>query len=170
MPEAGAEYVIQAAKILEKENINFIMQAGGMLLGKIEKMIKDIRPANLELRSDFVPHDELRTIMQKCHISLGQLSDHPRLDRTIPHKVYESLAMKLPYLTAANKGILELVKAGETCITCEPADAKSLAEKILWAKNNYSSAQKIAENGYNLYKKELASSVLAKKLIDRINL
>src|SRR3990167_2449681 len=32
LPETGAEYLIQAAKILEKENIKFIMQAGGQLL------------------------------------------------------------------------------------------------------------------------------------------
>jgi len=40
-----------------------------------------------------------------------------------------------------------------TCFTCKPADAGSLAEKIIWAKSNYSVVQEIAENGYNNYKK-----------------
>lgn len=168
MPEAGAEYVIQAAKMLEKENIKFIMLSGGLLLDKIKKLIEEVKPKNLEFKSDLLAADELRILMQKCHLSLGQLSNHERLRRTIPHKVYESLALKLPYLTARNSGILELLREGETCIVCEPADTQSLADKILWAKSNYSLVQKIADNGFQLYKKELASSVLAKNLINKI--
>lgn len=168
MPEAGAEFMVQAAKILEKDNINFIMLAGGMLLGEVKKTIKELGPKNLELNSNLLSYEELRMVMQKCHLSLGQLSDHPRLSRTIPHKVYESLIMKLPYLTASNKGILELVKDGETCLTCEPANAKSLADKILWIKNNYQLAENVAQNGYVFYQNEFSSIVLAKKLLDKI--
>lgn len=168
MPEAGAEYVIQAAKILENENVKFIMQSGGMLLEKIKKKVEEIKPNNLELRSDFISHEDLRILMQKCHLSLGQLSDHPRLSRTIPHKAYESLAMKLPYITAANKGILELLKAGDTCITCKPADSKSLADKILWAKNNQQELDRVANNGYEFYTSSLKPKIVAQKLLDHI--
>ncbi len=169
MPEAGAEYVIRAAKILEKENIKFIMLSGGLLLDKISKLVEELKPANLEFRSDLLPIEELRTTMQKCHLSLGQLSDHPRLERTIPHKAYESLAMHLPYLTASNAGILELLIAGETCITCQPADAQSVAEKILWAKNNPQELERIAQNGYQLYQEKLKSGILAKDLLTKID-
>lgn len=169
MPEAGAEYVIQAAKILEEEDICFTMLSGGLLLDKTKKLIEEIKPTNLELRPDLLSYEELRGLMQKCHLSLGQLSDHERLSRTIPHKVFESLAMKLPYLTAANTGILELLKDGETCFSCRPADAYSLAEKILWLKNNYSKAVTVAENGYIFFISELKSAVLAKKLLSKIN-
>lgn len=168
MPEAGAEYVIQAAKILEKENINFIMLSGGLLLDKIKKLIEEIAPKNLEFKSESLSYEELITTMQKCHLSLGQLSDHSRLNRTIPHKVYESLALKLPYLTAANNGILELVKDGETCLTCKPANIESLAEKILWAKNHPQELEKIAQNGYQLYQDKLKANILAKNLLGKI--
>lgn len=167
-PETGAEYLIQAAKILENESIKFIMHGGGQLLDKIKMMINELRPKNLDFSSDFLPAAALRALMQKCHLSIGQLSDHERLNRTVPHKVYESLAIKLPYLTAANKGILELVKEGETCIVCEPANSKSLAEKISWARDNSEELERIAENGYEFYKKELKSNILAKNLLGRI--
>ncbi|MDO8496895.1 MAG: glycosyltransferase [bacterium] len=169
MPESGAEYVIQAAKILERENIKFIMLSGGLLLDKISKLVEELKPTNLEFRSDLLSIEELRTIMQKCHLSLGQLSDHPRLERTIPHKAYESLAMHLPYLTASNAGILELLTAGETCITCRPADARSVAEKIMWAKNNPQELEKIAQNGYQLFQEKLRSNILAKNLLDNLS-
>jgi len=106
--------------------------------------------------------------MQKCHISLGQLSDHPRLIRTLPHKAYESLSMKLPYLTASNTGILELLTPDKTCLICKSANAESLAEKILWAKEHFQELEEIAENGYKFYQKELTSYILAKNLLDKI--
>ncbi|OGN01571.1 MAG: hypothetical protein A3I26_00510 [Candidatus Yanofskybacteria bacterium RIFCSPLOWO2_02_FULL_43_10] len=169
MPESGVEYAIKAAKILEDKNIKFIVIGSGILLKKVKKLAEELKPANLELITDYVSYDTLRTTMQRCHLSLGQLSNHDRLSRTIPHKAYESLAMKLPYLTASNIGVLELLAPGETCLACSPADANSLAEKILWAKNNYPVAEKIAENGYKQYQDQLKSSILAGNILNKIS-
>lgn len=168
MPEAGVEYVVQAAKALENEGIKFVIQGGGLFSDKVQKMIEELNPSNLELQSDFLPYEELRLLMQRCHLSLGQLSDHPRLSRTIPHKCYESLAMKLPYLTAANRGISELLKSGTNCLTCNRADAQSLAEKVLWAKNNQEELAQIAEAGYKLYIEKLTPKILAGYLLAAI--
>lgn len=169
MPEAGAEYLIKAAKILENEDINFVLIGGGLLMEKTEKLIKDLMPANLKHIKGYLSYNDLRIMMQSCHISLGQLSHHVRLKRTLPHKVYETLSMKVPYLTAANTGVLELLTPNETCILCNSADERSLAEKILWIKQNYSVAERIAQNGYEFYQKECRSRVLAQKLIDKIH-
>ena len=168
MPEAGTEYAIKAAKILEKEDIGFIVIGGGILLKKVKELAEELKPANLELITDFLPQEKLRKIMQACHLSLGQLSDHERLARTIPNKAYESLAMKLPYLTASNQGIFELLVPDKTCLTCNPADAQSLADKILWAKKYYSLVEEIAENGYKLYQTSLTSKILAENLLNKI--
>ncbi len=169
MPEAGGEYVVKAAKILEDKNIKFIMIGGGVFMDKIQKLLNELKPTNLDHFTDYIPHDKLREMMQGCHLSLGQLSDHDRLTRTTPLKMFESLAMKLPYLTAPNKAILELLTQDETCLVCNPADSSSLAEKILWIKNNYSFAEKIAENGHRLYQDKLMLKMLAKELIDKVN-
>lgn len=168
MPEAGVEYVVKAAKILEGENIDFVIIGGGLLTEKTQKLIRDLNPKNLKHITDYLSYNDLRKIMQSCHISLGQLSHHVRLKRTLPHKVYETLSMKLPYLTSANTGVLELLTPDETCILCNPADEKSLAEKILWIRNNYSKTEKIAENGYKLYQNELRSDILAENLLKKI--
>lgn len=169
MPEAGGEYVVQAAKMLEDKNINFIMIGGGVFMTKIQKLLNELKPTNFDHLTDYIPYDKLREMMQSCHLSLGQLSKHDRLSRTTPLKMFESLALKLPYLTAPNKAILEFLNQDETCLVCNSADSNSLAEKILWAKNNYSMAEKIAENGYQLYQNKLRLKVLARELLDKIN-
>lgn len=168
MPEAGAEYLIKAAKILESEDINFVLVGGGLLMEKTEKLIRNINPKNLKHITDHLSYDDLRKIMQSSHISLGQVSHHVRLKRTLPHKLYETLSMKLPYLSSPNTGMLELLIPDKTCLLCNPADEKSLVEKILWAKDNPQELERIAQNGYQLYQNKLKSNILAKNLLDKI--
>jgi len=168
VPEAGAEQVIYAAKKLEDLPIDFIMAASGQLLARIEKLISDLKPKNLKIIKEFQSFDSLRELVQRSHLSLGQLSNHSRLTRTIPHKAFESFAMKVPYLTANNPGIMELLESDKTCITCEPANTDSIIEKIKWAYNNYSEVQKIAENASILFERELRTDILAERLLKRI--
>ncbi len=168
LPEAGVDILIESAKLLSGKDIRILLIGGGLETPKVRRLIGELKPDNLEFINSFLPDNELRLLMERSHLSLGQLANHPRLERTIPHKAYEALAMRLPYLTAANKGILELLENGETCITCEPASAESLAEKILWAKNNPDKLDKIAENGFRLYNQNLRPEILAKNLLNRL--
>lgn len=168
LPESGWEYVVRAAKKLEAWPIQFSMLIGGQELSKAKKLIEELKPRNLKFITEFLSDKDLRELMQRCHLSLGQLSDHLRSQRTIPHKCYESLAMKLPYLTASNQGVLELLKDGETCIVCESINAESLAQKILWARSHLQELEQIAENGYRLFKKNLTAKSLAGILIAKL--
>lgn len=168
LPESGAEFAVKAAKILENENLKIIMHANDQELPKIQKLINQLQPKNFKLITEFLSDQDLRALMQKCHLSLGQLSNHPRLTRTIPHKCYESLALGLPYLTAANIGVLELLKPGETCLTCEPTNAESLAKQIFWAKNHPVELAQIVKNGHRLYQEKLTPKILAGELLKRL--
>lgn len=168
LPEAGGEYVVEAAKKIEGSGIQFLMMASGMELPKVQSLIDTLKPSNLTLITEFLPIEEVRQKMQECHVSLGQLSAHDRLTRTIPHKAYETLALRLPYLTARNPAVMELLKEGETCLACNPADADDLAQKILWAREHQSELQRIGEAGFRLYQTQLTSSTLAAKLLERI--
>lgn len=169
LPEAGTEYAVIAAKKLENKNIQFIIHSFGQELKKIQELIDKLKPVNLKLITKFLPNDQLRELMQKSHLSLGQLSAHERLNRTIPHKAYESLALKLPYLTAKNPAIMEILKENETCLTFKSANTDDLAAKILWAKKNSKKLNTIAERGYNLYLEGMTSEILAQKLLNKIS-
>ncbi|MBI2062856.1 MAG: glycosyltransferase [Candidatus Yanofskybacteria bacterium] len=166
LPESGIEYAIDAAEILKNEKIKFRIIGRGQMEKIVKEKLAKFDSKNVEWISQKLEQNELRRLMQECHTSLGQLSDHNRLTRTIPHKAFESLAMKIPYLTARNKAVLELLTENETCFCCRPADARDLADKIIWIKNNYEKAQKIAENAYRLYLRELTPKILARKVLE----
>lgn len=170
LPEAGADVVVRAAKELERENIQIRILGRGLLQKEIEDLIQKLKPTNLELITEKLPIERLRHKMLECHLSLGQLADHPRVHTTIPHKLFESLAMKLPYLSGANKGAMEILEDNQTCFTTPPGDSYKLAQKIIELRNQPHQLNQVAENGYQLYLQEFTPKILAEKIIDEIAL
>jgi len=168
LPESGIEYLLQAANLLKNTDIYFRIIGTGMQKENVHKLIKRYCLENIEWIQKRLSIDELRKNMLQCHLSIRQLSNHERLDRTIPFKAFESLVMKLPYLTARNKGVMELLKENKTCIACNPADVTDLADKILKLKNDDALRQCIAKNGYVLYKTRLTENILAKNVLREV--
>lgn len=165
LPESGIDTIIKAAKLLEEKEVYFLIIGQGFLYKTVNNLMNKLHPQNLIVIQEVLPHDELREKMLSCYVSLGQLANHSRLSRTLPFKLYESLALGLPYLTGRSAGILELLKDGDTCIAVEPNNPTELAEKILFLKNNPTTLSKIGEHGYALYKEKLTSKKLAQEFI-----
>ena len=166
LPESGILTVIEAAKKLEDAGIQFLIIGDGFMYKEVNALMEKLSPKNVERIPKTLPFDELRKQMLSCHISLGQLADHPRLLRTLPCKLFESLALGLPYLTGRNAGVLELLNEDETCFAVEPGNSDNLAEKILFLKNNPAMLKKVAEQGHQLFKEKLASRHLATEVIE----
>lgn len=169
LPEAGADVVVRAAKILEHENIRIRLIGRGLLLPDVEKLVRELAPTNLEFITARQPTESLRRMILECHLSLGQLAAHPRLETTIPHKAFESMAMKLPYLTGANKGVLEVMRDEETCFTVAPGDHRALAQKILELKNRPQDLARVAGNAHHLYQQAFTPRALGRVLVNALS-
>lgn len=169
LPESGIDTIIKAAKLLEDSDIRFLIIGRGFMYKTVNSLMEELHPKNITMIQDIIPYDELRGKMLSCHLSLGQLALHPRLARTLPFKLYESLALGLPYLTGKSAGVLELLKDGKTCITVEPGNPPELAAKILFLKNNPDVLARIGEQGYALYCNNLTSRKLAQEFIESIH-
>lgn len=165
LPESGILTVLQAAKILETSGVQFLIIGHGFMYKEFNACMAELSPKNVRHIHDRLAIAELRNLMLSSHISLGQLADHPRLKRTLPCKLFESLALKLPYLTGRNKAVFELLTENETCCAVKPGDAQDLAEKILYLKDNPDILKRIGENGHALYKEKLTSTLLSKMAI-----
>lgn len=168
LPESGILTIIEAAKILENQEVQFRIIGEGFMYREVNALMDKLKPKNIEFINKKLSNTELRTKMLECHVSLGQLADHPRLSRTLPCKLFESLALGLPYLTGRNAGALELLKEDETCFAVNPGDAHDLANKILFLKEHQEILKKIGENGHALYKEKFTSKILTRELIERL--
>ena len=168
LPEAGIEHLIKAARILQNEPIRFRIVGYGVESPLVDRMLKEFDSKNVDWISDKFPQSALPDKMRGCHISLGQLADHERQQFYIPFKIFESMALKIPLLVIRARGMMELLTENETCFCFNPSDARNLADKILWIKNNYGTAKKVAENAYQLYLRDLTPKALAKNLLSSL--
>ncbi|MCX6718900.1 MAG: glycosyltransferase family 4 protein, partial [Candidatus Taylorbacteria bacterium] len=166
LPEAGVKYIIQAAEILKDEDIDFLIIGNGYLEDEIQVQLKETKARNIEWIRENLPLERLRNLMLECHASLGQFEIHDRLNRTIPHKAFESLAMGLPYITGRAEGIQELLTDGKDCLMTNLADADDLAAKILLLKNDLELRRNIAGNGRRLYEERLTDYGLGREIIE----
>ena len=105
----------------------------------------------------------------KCaSICLGIFGDTAKTLRVIPNKVYEAIAMKKPVITADTPAIKELFSDKQNIVLCETACPRDLAVKILELKNNQELRDKIAENGYKVFKNKATPKIIGKELINSI--
>lgn len=104
--EAGFQNILSVAKEME-ESATFIFVVG--------RNDREIRLSKNVIYAKDVSFKEMAYLYNLADVALGQLSDHPRLDYTIPHKAFEAGYFSVPYITSASKGICELY--GDDCAT-----------------------------------------------------
>lgn len=169
LPEAGAIHVLEAAEILKNEPIAFKIYGQGLLQKGIEERFNKLALPHVALDTKMYPLEELPALMAPCHVSLGQLACHERLKRTIPHKAFESIAMKIPYISARYEAIQELLTEGESALMFAPGNARELANAILELYRDEKRAQELGEAGYRAYHKRASQEVLGREFLAILN-
>src|SRR3989344_5076277 len=168
IPLQGIEYIIKSAKLLEDYNdIEFNIVGYGQTFNEILKLSQEINLRNVK----FFGHkrlEELPSYIANADICLGIFGKTGKAKRVIPNKVFEYIAMKKPVITGDTPAIKELITNKKNCILCEIGNEKSLANAILKLKNNDELREKLAKDGYLLFKKKSSSKLIGKKIISII--
>jgi glycosyltransferase involved in cell wall biosynthesis len=119
--EAGYGF-LEAVSHSLPENINLIICSGGQKLN--QKFAQNVRVVE-----SWLSENQLRTLYLKTDLVLGQLSNHPRLAKTIPHKVYEAAYFGKALLTFPNLGVMEVINRSEAFFL-SPSSPQELASTI----------------------------------------
>lgn len=167
MEEAGVTHILRAAEILRGENIRFLIIGFGWsrAMENFSKLLKELALPNVCHIRGPVPIDELRPLILSSHVSLGQFSNNSRLDRTIPHKAFEAMAMRLPYITARKPGIQEVLTDKESCLLVEAEDPRDLADRILFLKNNPAQGDTVVSKAFELYEEKYKPAKIVESLL-----
>lgn len=162
IPLQGIKYIIQAAKILENQNIKFTIIGDGQEKKNILELSDRLNLKNIEFK-DKLSQEEIIEETRKAYICLGIFGDTPKTSLVIPNKVYESLAMKKAVITADTSASRELFDDSDLKMV-RPADAESLVKAILELKNNPNLRFSFAENGYNKFIEHCTPKALGREL------
>ena len=157
--EAGLEVLAQASKLLSKEKITFWILSPGI-------------PKNLEFSNNTIvintfvdSKQNLAKVYSEAGLTLGQLSNHTRLKRTIPHKAYESAYLSKPYLSARSNGILELFTEDKDILCFNAGDENDLAKKISMFFTDFQNYEGIGINMRRKYDLDLSQCDLANRFL-----
>lgn len=168
LPLHGIDYIVKAAKLLEKEkDIVFEIVGWGPEKEKIIELFNHLKPENLFFIGG-LDKGLLREKIGEADLCLGIFGNTDKTKRVIPNKVYECIAMRRPVVTADTPAIRELFKDDELMLV-KIADHVSLANAIMFLKNNSELANSIAQKGYQKFLKFATPDILGKQLLEIIN-
>lgn len=130
VPLQGVQYIIEAAKILEKENVLFKIIGKGQTYKDILKMSKKLHVKNV-LFLGWINYNEIPDFIAESDVCLGIFGDTEKAKRVIPNKAFEILAMKRPLITGDSPAVREILINRKNALLCEMANPESLAEAIM---------------------------------------
>jgi glycosyltransferase involved in cell wall biosynthesis len=165
IPLQGVEYIIKAAKLLESHSdIRFELRGFGQTYSEDFELSKKLNVRNVAFVPNWVPYEKLPNYVAKADVCLGVFGNTEKAPRVIPNKAVEALAMRKPLITGDSPAAREILRDSVNSILVPMANPEALAEAILTLKENKELSDKIAENGYRLFKEKLAPKAIGKEL------
>lgn len=167
LPLQGIDYIVKAAKFLEKEkDIVFEIVGWGPEKRKILELFERLKPENLFFTGG-LDKGLLREKIGEADLCLGIFGDTNKTKRVIPNKVYDYVAMGKPVITADTPAVRELFEDDELMLV-KIADYVSLAKAIMVLKNNSELANSIAQKSYQKFLKFATPDILGNQLLEII--
>jgi glycosyltransferase involved in cell wall biosynthesis len=159
-PLHGVDFLLDAALLCKKEtNIQFHLYGRGMLLDKIKQRIVAEDITNVVLRDD-IHEKNARPFLQKADIFFGFLGENSTIDREIPNKVYQGIALGKAVITTESIAIRGKFHPGKDIVLVPPGNAKLLASEIIKLFKNTKRTASIGGNALSLYQQHFTPYVI----------
>lgn len=130
IPLHGIEYIVEAAGLTEKEDIEWFLIGKGQEAPRIQEMLFREPLSNLRW-VEWVDYAELKTWIESADICLGIFGTSEKAANVIPNKVYQIISVKKPLITRDSPAIRELLNDSPPCTYLVPAgNAKALADAV----------------------------------------
>jgi glycosyltransferase involved in cell wall biosynthesis len=148
------EQVLQAAKLLQSENVEFVLQGGGEVAPLVKKRVKELGLTNVKVIDRILPRKEVANLLCQADALLLPLRDFGRPYLGISSKLYEYQAAGKPILCAARGApALHVIKTRSGLVS-EPGNSISLAENIISLIRDALKAEEMGANGRKFIEKE----------------
>lgn len=124
----GVRYLIEAMRLLIKQNINvrLMLVGDGPERHKLEKLICDLDIGDYIILIGKVPNDRVIEYM-----TIASIFVLPSLSEGFPLVIVEAMASGLPIITTNITGLPEIIKENRNGYLVEPKNSTKIAEKIL---------------------------------------
>ncbi len=130
IPLHGIPYIIEAARLLENEPVQFTIVGTGQDSSRVEAMMSKVPLENISFIR-WVNYDNLVELILQADICLGIFGDSDKAGRVIPNKVFQIIQTGKPLITRDSAAIRELLSpAMEGIYLVKPASPENIAEVV----------------------------------------
>lgn len=164
IPLQGVEYIIRAAKLLEREHLEFHLVGSGQTFEGCKKLAEELQLQNVQFLGLKKP-EEIPGFIATWDIGLGIFGETPKTQRVIPNKAYEIIAMRKPLITADTPAIRELFTHKKNVYACPAHNPEELAKAISVLVKNMQLRERLAEQGHKLYLEFCTPAQIGKQLL-----
>lgn len=163
-PLHGVEHIIECANILKEEKeIRFTLVGQGHMFEENFERAKRLKLSNIEF-FHHIPVEKHPAIIEKADVFFGFLQNHPSVERIIPNKVYQGLALGKAVVAADSAVMRSVFTHKKNVYLCKAGSPKDLARAILKLRDDVALRKTIAENGYKLYVEKFTPKAVGKQL------
>jgi glycosyltransferase involved in cell wall biosynthesis len=156
--ESGLDLIVQSAEQF-KNDVLFVICTNSRITET---------PRNTIVINRHVSESELRWLYENALCVVGQISEHLRMKKTIPHKFFESAYFSKCYISPLYEGISELVDE-TSIIQVNAISPTGLTEAIMKALYNSTLRQKCESNLSEIYVNQISQQHLARKFRSIVN-
>ncbi len=161
IPLHGLDKIIEAAKYLKNENIEFEFFLFGTADKKsliFQKQIDDLELNNMvkiDNTKSFSDKSLDKFLVENCDIAFGNFGDSRKAKVVMVNKAVESISMKIPVISQKTEALNEFFTDNKD-IYFSNAEPKDIAETILKIAANKVKINEVANNGFLLYQKRFS--------------
>ena len=158
------EQVLQAAKLLQSENVEFVLQGGGEVAPLVKKRVKELGLTNVKVIDRILPREEVANLLCQADALLLPLKDFGRPYLGISSKLYEYQAAGKPILCAARGAPALYVIKTRSGLVSEPGNFEELARNVLKLAHDFQFAEKLGSSGRRYIRKRLTIDFIGQKI------
>lgn len=153
------ETVLEAANLLNGENIRFLLVGGGVETDRLRDKAQAMNLDNVEFGASRRP-EAMGGVFAQADVLLVHLRDDPLFAITIPSKTQAYMAIGKPILMGVRGDAAAMLKQAAAGVVFDPEDPMALAEAIRAMKQaTAAERRRMGEAGARFYRERLASDI-----------
>lgn len=161
LPLHGVDVIVSAAELLrDVEEIRFDIIGRGQTFPAVEEFVRSRKLGAVRLLPR-VPMGSLPTVIAGADVCLGIFGRTAKAARVVPNKVYQSMGMSRPVITADSPAVREYFEDGNDICLVPSGDPVALADKIHYLLRNPVMRQEIGERAARSVHERFSSYLLA---------
>ncbi len=121
----GLEVLPKVARLLEEENVRFVIVGDGRYKSEFEKEISDCR--DMFILVERQPAENIPEILAACDVAFVSFMNNDLFAKTIPAKLQSYMACGMPILASATGETERILREANCGICCKIGDAFSIA-------------------------------------------